>query len=482
MQVNSFIFWCFFLVVLIPYFTFLRKSAKAQNVWLLVASYFFFGYTEIKMLPVIIAATAIFYFLGIQIEKDNDSNAKRASALTTLGVVLGVGILVYFKYMNFLIDEFRQLLMLSGLQVNESSFKIVMLLGVSYFTFKLMGYLIAVHRGDMEASKDPISFALFVAFFPTLMAGPIDRAQQFLPQLEKNRTFLYDNVAEGARRILWGMFMKMCIADRVCPYIDAVFNNYEHHSAISILVASFFYFIQAYTDFCGYSNMAIGVGQIMGLKIRENFNRPYMATNLAELWRRFHMSLTTWITDYIFMPLNVKFRDFGMYGLYLATLINMVIVGAWHGANWTYVLFGIYQGVLVSIISAVEKPRKKFEKKHNLKGKWYWVWPRRLLTWLMFWFGTTIFRANSVGDFFGMLGKFGEGMGSLYTEDLVYISMAMLSLLILLLKEYKDENGYNIHLLHSEKQWVRIASFSALSLYVLLTGVLHGPAFIYYQF
>lgn len=341
-----------------------------------------------------------------------------------------------------------------------------------------------VHRTlTMEASKDPISFALFVAFFPTLMAGPIDRAQQFLPQLERNRLFTYDNAAEGARRILWGMFMKMCIADRVCPYVDAVFNNYEHHSAITIVIASFFYFIQAYTDFCGYSNMAIGVGQIMGLKVRENFNRPYMATNLAELWRRFHISLTTWITDYIFMPLNVKFRNMGVWGLYLATLINMVVVGSWHGANWTYVVFGIYHGILMSIMSAVEKPRKRFERKHKLKDKWYWIWPRRLFAWFLFWFGTTIFRANSVSDFFGMMGKFGDGMGSVFTNSLPPILMvAIPSFVILMFKEWKDENGYNIHLLHSEKPIVRYITFALLIAFILYLGELNGGSFIYFQF
>ena len=483
MQVNSLIFWAFFIIVLVPYFTFLRKSSKAQNVWLLIASYFIFGYSEIKMLPVIFLATVIFYFLGIQVEKENEERPKRASWLTTLGIVVGVGILVYFKYLNFLIEEFSSLMSSLGFQVNEHSTKIVMLLGVSYFTFKLMGYLISVHRGDMKACKDPISFAVFVAFFPTLMAGPIDRAHQFIPQLESSRKFEYDNVAEGARRIVWGMFMKMCISDRLCPYIDAVFNNYQSHSAISILLASIFYFFQAYTDFCGYSNMAIGVARIMGIKVRENFNRPYMAQNIAELWRRFHMSLTTWITDYIFMPLNVSFRNLGVWGLYLATFINMVVVGAWHGANWTFVLFGLYQGLIVSIISAIEKPRKKFEKKHKLKDKWYYVWPRRILTWIAFGFGTTIFRANSVGDFFGMLSKFGEGFGSLYTENLVYIfALAVPAIIILFLKELKDEKNLNIHFLHSDKQWVRIVSFAAIVLFILLTGELNGPAFIYYQF
>lgn len=218
MLVNSFIFWGFFLIVLIPYYTIFRKYSKAQNWWILIASYFFFGYSELKMLPVIALATVAFYFLGIQIEKDNETKPKRASALTTLGIVLGVGILIYFKYLNFMIDQFAALFSSIGLQINRGSFAIVMLLGVSYFTFKLMGYVIQVHRGDIKASRDPVAFGVFVAFFPALMAGPIDRANEFLPQMKSNRTFTYDNMAEGARRVLWGMHEDVCVRPFVCVY------------------------------------------------------------------------------------------------------------------------------------------------------------------------------------------------------------------------------------------------------------------------
>ena len=483
MQVNSFIFWGFFLIVLIPYFTFFRKSSKAQNWLLLIASYFFFGYSELKMLPVIFLATVAFYFLGIAIEKNNETNPKKSSLLTTLGIVLGVGILVYFKYLNFLIDQFAALFTSLGMQVNRGSFQIVMLLGVSYFTFKLMGYLIQVHRGDIKASRDPIAFGVFVAFFPALMAGPIDRANEFLPQLQNNRTFTYDNMAEGARRVLWGMFMKMCVSDLLCAYIDTVFDNWQMHSGISIVVAAIFYFMQAYTDFAGYSNMAIGVSRMMGLKIRENFNRPYMAQNIAELWRRFHMSLTTWITDYIFMPLNVSFRNLGIWGLYLATFINMIVVGAWHGANWTFVVFGIYQGIIVCALSAIEKPRKKFEKKHGLKGKWYYKWPRILLTWLFFAIGTTIFRANSVSDFFGICGKALTDNGAIFTDGLFNaVTMGVLSFVIVLFKDWKDEEKKNIHFLHSDKLLIRVLSFALLISYIVFMGQLNGKAFIYFQF
>jgi D-alanyl-lipoteichoic acid acyltransferase DltB (MBOAT superfamily) len=484
MQVNSLIFWFFFLVVFIAYYL-VRKSAKAQNWILLLGSYFFYGYAEVKMLPVIIIATLVFYVLGLQIEKYTRSNEKLASGLTTLGVVAGVGLLVYFKYLNFLVEEFAHLFQAMGFQANIGTLNILMPLGVSYFTFKLMSYVIEVHRGKMEASRDLLSFSVFVSFFPTIMAGPIDRPNQFLPQLQVARPSRYENFADGSARILWGMFMKMCIADRVAPYVDAVFTNYVHHNGATIVVACIFYTMQSYTDFCGYSNMAIGVGKLLGLTVQENFNRPFFGQNMAELWRRWHISLTTWITDYIFMPLNVKFRDLGMWGLYLATMINMVVVGAWHGANWTYVFFGVYHGIVVSVVTRLEKPRKQWEKKYTLKGRWYYQYPRMLLTFALFSISTAMIRSTSITDYFAMIGQIFHGWGSVAQlgqidrYSMLFVGLAYIALIF---KEWKDENKKEIHFLHSPNIYVRLATYVVLISFILLVGELDGPAPIYFQF
>ena len=305
MQVNSLIFWAFFAVVVIPYFTFFRNSKKWQNIWLCVASYFFYGWTDWRMLPLLLAVTIIFYFLGKGIGKNAANNPKTAKRLTTIGVVTGVGVLVYFKYLGFLVEQVALLLSTIGLNVHVPTLKILMPVGVSFFTFKLIGYLIEVSRGKITAVGDFISFSTFIAFFPTILSGPIDRAEFFIPQLEKNRKANYEQIIEGLKLILWGLFTKLCIADTVAAYTNAVFNNYTHHSGITIIFASCIYAIQVYADFSGYSNMAIGVARILGLNVAENFNRPFFAQNVSDLWRRWHMSLTTWITDYVFMLLNV---------------------------------------------------------------------------------------------------------------------------------------------------------------------------------
>ena len=483
MLVNSFVFWVFFTIILIPYFTIFKGRKRCQNIWILFCSYFFYGWAEWKMLPLLLAMTAIFYWLGIQISYNNKTNPKLASKLTTLGVLLGLGGLFYFKYLGFCIDQFSALFESIGIKTNISTFNIIMPLGISFFTFKLIGYVIDVHREYIKPSRDIVAFGAFIAFFPTIMSGPIDRPSEFLPQLDKGRKADIKNISEGLKRILWGMFMKMCIADRVFGYTEAVFGNYTHHNGITIAFASFLYLFQLYTDFAGYSEMAVGVSQIMGIRIRENFMRPFWAQNVAEYWRRWHMSLTTWITDYVFKPLNIKFMDWGNYGLYLATFLNLVIIGIWHGANWTYALFGVYHGIMLIITTALTKRRKKLEKQFSLKNNIFYIYSRTLLTFFIFMVGSVLFRAESVTDFFLTLAQLSNHTGYLFRGDGIPNQlMALLCILILMFKEYKDERNLNIHFIHSKNAKVEVISIIALISCVLLTADYNGGQFIYFQF
>lgn len=481
MVVNSINFWLFFVIVLVAYYGLFRKSARWQNITLLVASYVFYGMVDWKMSLLLLAATAVFFGLGIAIDKKNTDNPKRASQLTTLGVCLGVGLLVYFKYLNFFMDEFSHLLGSFGLNTNWNTFNIIMPLGISFFTFKLIGYVIEVHRENMKPTKDPVAFGTFIAYFPTIMSGPIDNPTKFIPQLDNARTVDYDTLAEASKRILWGMFLKMCIADQLSGYTSAVLGNYEHHNATSILLASFLYSFQLYTDFCGYSDMAIGVSQIMGIKVAENFNRPFFAQNMAEWWRRWHMSLTTWITNYVYMPLNITFRNWGMYGIYAAAILNLIIIGMWHGANYTFALFGLYHGIIIAIVTYLEKPRKKFEKKHNLKKNPWWKFSRMMLTFVLWTIGQVMFQAKSVGDFFGTIRALGNGFGIPEDFGAGHFS-AIVFFMMVLLKEYKDEEKYKISLLHSNYKYVYITIAVILLLLIIYFGNDSTNSFIYYNF
>lgn len=346
MVVNSINFLFFFVVVFCVYYFFCNGKAKAQNAWLLLSSYFFYGFAEWKMIPLLLIATFTFYGIGIAIGKYNEVNEKKASVLTMVGTLLGVGVLLYFKYLNFFIESFSSFFNAIGLHTNLTTFNILMPLGISFFTFKLISYVIEVHRGHIEPCRDFISFATYIAFFPTILSGPIDRPKPFLTQLKTGRTFDYPLAVDGCRQILWGMFKKMVIADNIAIITTNVWGSYAELPGSLLMVSALLYTFQLYADFSGYSDMAIGVGKILGLRIAINFNYPFFALNIADYWRRWHISLTSWLTDYVFMPLNIKFRNYGTFGIIMAILINLILVGLWHGANMTFAVFGLYHGLL----------------------------------------------------------------------------------------------------------------------------------------
>lgn len=482
MVVNSINFWIFFIIVLIAYYGLFRKSSRFQNLTLLFSSYIFYGLVDWKMCALLLIATVVFFFLGTAIAKNNGSNEKVASRLTTLGVLLGVGMLFYFKYLDFFVEQFGNLLSSIGLQNNINTFGILMPLGISFFTFKLIAYVIEVHRETLQPSKDPIAFGTFIAFFPTIMSGPIDNPGKFLPQLDKVRESTYDNLSEGAKRILWGMFLKMCIADQLSGYTSSVLGNYEHQNATSLILASVLYYFQMYTDFAGYSDMAIGVSQMMGLQIAENFNRPIFAQNISEYWRRWHISLTSWITQYIYMPLNLAFRNMGMTGICIAAIINTIAIGAWHGANWTYILFGLYHGIMIAVITLFEKKRKKFEKKHNLKKKAWWMYGRMFLTFILVDIGMVLFQASSVGDFLGTIGALSNGVGRPELIGVIEAMSVFIALIILFCYEFSLEKKKSYSLLRSNNVYTEILTIVGLIIYIYMFGSIEGGLSMYAQF
>lgn len=484
MQINSLIFLLFFAIVLAVYYGILNGKKKAQNLWLLLVSYFFYGYANWRMIPLLIVATGAFYVLGLLIAKNNGKDERKASLYATIGVCAGVSILLYFKYFNFFIESFSELFNFFGLQTNISTFNIIMPLGVSFFTFKLVSYVIEVHREKMPVTKDLVSFANYVAFFPAIMSGPIDRPNVFIPQLKIKRNFNPDDFVEGSKRVLWGLFEKMCIADRLSEYTDAVFNNYTHHNGTTLIVAAVFYAFQLYTDFAGYSDMAIGVARILGIRCQENFRRPFFSVNIAEYWRKWHMTLTNWLVDYIYTPLSLSFRNMkGKWGPNLAVIINLLAIGMWHGADWRFAFFGLYHGVLLVIVNLTNKRRKKFEKKYKIKNNSIYRASRMIITFILVDISFIVFRSDSMSNSIGYFAQMSEGFGPLFTKSSLNVfSLGILSLLILFFKEYKDEKGYNIHFLHSSSTTINILSFAGLMAYVIFLGELSSSQFIYFQF
>ena len=483
MVINSFNFLFFFVVLFLVYYFPLKNKTGSQNWLLLIASYIFYGIADLKMLPVILAATIVFYILGILI---NRSSQKKASLLTALGVITGVGMLGYFKYLNFFIDSFEALFISLGLKANFTTLNILFPLGISFFTFRLISYLIEVNRGKIEPIRDFIAFATYIAFFPTLLAGPIDRPNDFLPQLKSARVFNYNMAMDGTRQILWGIFKKMVIADNMALFIGSIWGDVGSHNATTLMIAAIVYPIHLYADFSGYSDMAIGVGKILGIRVAVNFRYPFFARNVAEYWRSWHISLTSWVTDYVFMPLNVRFRNLGVLGLILAVIINMIVIGTWHGANWMYSLFGLYHGLLfVPLILSGSFGKKKKLKANALGLPSMNDFSKMIITYLLVAFGLIIFNSQSLGQavvFIKGLFNFSE-LTSFTAEGLRMLALSLIFAVLMLIAEWKQrdkEYALQIDSVISKKFFRYAIYWFLLILLVLFSG--EEQIFIYMQF
>ena len=485
MVVNSLSFLCFFLVVLVIYYLLSTKKVL-QNSFLLACSYWFYAQVDLKMTGLLVLLTIIFWGIGYGIQKAIEQEKERlASHLTTLSVVVGIGALFYFKYLNFFIGSFVAAADLIGIHLSWTASHIIVPIGLSFFTFKLMSYPLDIYHGKINHEHNIFNFANFIAFFPTILSGPIDRPKPFLKQLTQSRLFYPDNLMTGFRRVLWGMFMKMCIADRLDLYISAVWNNFEHHSAVSILFASLLYPFQMYADFSGYSEMAIGVSLMLGFKVAENFKRPFFSTNISEYWRRWHMSLTSWLTDYVFMPLNIKLREWGNKGTIAAIMMNMLFVGLWHGANWTFFFFGLYHGVLFIPLMLNGQFFKKTKTKNNSHGlPTFNIAVKMTGTYMLVTFGQFLFHANSMTDATRILEHSFTDLGGQLFIDLSTLINAAICSIALIYVDFQEEWFPNKKLylprFAESYRWELTVTLEIIA--ILLFGIFDNNQFIYFQF
>lgn len=485
MVVNSLAFLWFFLVVLVVYYL-CQPKKLVQNIFLLICSYWFYAQVDIKMTGLLAILTLLFWLIGHGIGKAIEQKKERqASLLTTLSVVVGIGALFYFKYLNFFIGSFIAAANAIGLHLSWTAAHIVVPIGLSFFTFKLMSYTLDIYHGKIERERNIFDFANFIAFFPTILSGPIDRPKPFLKQLKQSRMFNPDNLMMGFRRVLWGMFMKMCIADRLDLYISAVWNNFEHHSATSILFASLLYPFQMYADFSGYSEMAIGVALMLGFKVAENFKRPFFTINIAQYWSRWHMTLTSWLTDYVFMPLNIKLRDWGTNGTIAAIMLNMTFIGMWHGADWTFFLFGIYHGLWYIPLMVNGQFFKKTKIMVNSHG-----WPtspfvmKMVGNYLVVTFGLMLFHSNNISEFWAVLCRIPEAWnGSLFFDMSTLVNAAICSVALIYV-DIQEEwfSKKKLYLPNWAERWRWELTVAIEIVAILLFGIFDSNQFIYFQF
>lgn len=475
----SFKFLVFFAVLFVLYYFLLNRRAGSQNIILLIASYVFYGLANIKMLPLLLAVTFIFYYLGIGIEKAEKEKTK--DILSAIGVAIGVGILLYFKYLNFFVSSFNSLLESIGASCSIHTLNILMPVGISFFVFRLISYIIEVHWEAIEPTHDFAAFATYVSFFPCILSGPIDRPE-FLSQLSKKRTFDYDLAADGIRQFIWGLFKKLVVADNCAIYVDNVWSSISSASSSTLLLAAILYAFQLYADFSGYSDMAIAIGKVLGLKITQNFKYPFFAVNIADFWRRWHISLTSWMTDYVFMPLNLAFRNKKKMGTVLAIIINMFIVGMWHEANWTCAVYGLYHGLLfIPLVISGMYNKNTGICVNKLGLPIFRDAFRILLTFCLVLVGFMIFRAENIHE----LGIYLSGIAtkSLFTMPFVYVGTkkTVLFVSLLLILEWITRNKEYSLKLDRAPFWLRLAACYVFILFILEFAA-KGQSFIYFQF
>ena len=490
MLFNSIQFAIFLPIVFLLYWfvfdRFISKSKwqlRLQNAFVVVASYVFYGWWDWRFLLLIAFTSFCSWGSGLLIGKAESK--KKAKTWMWLNIVLNLGILALFKYYDFFVSEFAELFNIS---TDGLLLKVILPVGISFYTFQALSYSIDVYRGKIEPTKDIVAFFAFISFFPQLVAGPIERATNLLPQFLKKREFDFDTAADGMRQILWGLFKKIVVADNCAVYVDRVFSTYTGQSGSTLLLAAILFTFQIYGDFSGYSDTAIGTAKLFGIKLMRNFNVPYFSRDIAEFWRRWHISLTTWFRDYVYIPLGGS--RVSKAKVVRNTFIIFLLSGFWHGANWTFIAWGAYHAVLFLPLILSGKNRKYTNQ--VAEGRLLPTLKETgqiLLTFFLAVFGWIIFRAESIG----MAWDYVRGIcdESLFTgpyliNRMFYISTFIFIVLMLVVEWLFRAKEHELHITNyvrlSKLQVVFYWVFLYLLVIVLVMFSASSKTFIYFQF
>lgn len=469
MLFNSFQFLLIFPLIFGIHWAIPARYNQWRKLFLILASYLLYMNWNPAYALVLLGVTLITFCGGYLLDNQDDTNKRKY--LVWLFALLGLLPLLVFKYYNFLNDSLSAGLATIGAKFALPGLNWAVPVGISFFTFQAVGYMLDVYHGRTKAEKSFIDYLLFVSFFPQIASGPISKADELLPQIKKERTFDYYQAVSGLKYLLWGMFLKVVIADRAGIYVDTVFGAYEKFSGLGCIMASFLYSIQIYTDFAGYSLMAVGIGKILGFNLINNFRRPYFAATVTEFWKRWHISLTRWLTQQVYIPLGgsrcSKARN------YWNILVTFLVSGIWHGANWTFIIWGILHGICQIIEKAFGWNNKEYRGIVRLA--------RVLLTFIIVTLAWTIFRSPSIADTFAYFSRFASNTGELIAQGST-LTYAIIGIIPLLLYELMAEFFPVTYGKLFKKQWLRWCAYLAVFTMILLTGVFDGSSFIYVSF
>lgn len=489
MLFNSLDFAIFFPVVFVLYWLVYNKL-HLRNVLILVSSYVFYGWWDWRFLFLIVISSLVDFYVGNRL--GTTEGVKKRKTLLYISLLVNLGFLVYFKYTNFFINTFVDSFTLFGKTLEVSTLNIILPVGISFYTFQTLSYTIDIYRKQLEPTKDPIAFFAFVAFFPQLVAGPIERASHLLPQFYKTYKFNYNQVKSGLLLIAFGLFKKMVIADRAALYVNEVYNNPGSYEGVETIIATVLFAFQIYCDFSGYSDIAIGAARTMGFDLMKNFDSPYLSKSITEFWRRWHISLSTWFRDYVYIPLGGS-RN-GKYKTYFNLFIVFLVSGLWHGAAMTFVIWGAIHGLIIVLEKAMFKPKKAvFQKlnidKDNMSNKLFFV----IITFIIVCFAWVFFRANTFADSQLIVSSFfNNNFYELFGDNLYLIglkenefSLLMLSIVGLVYIERFHKKQSLVALLNQQAIPFRWAVYVCIALFVTIFGV-YGDSmaseFIYFQF
>ena len=477
---NSFNFLILFPLLFLLYYVIPAKMLRWRNGYLLLVSYLLYANWKPAYALILLGVTMVTWWGGHILtvigEKSTENDGARRKKLVWVFALLAILPLLVFKYYNFVNESLLVLLSTVGLRFQLTGLNWAIPVGISFFTFQALGYLFDVYYKKIKPERDFLTYALFISFFPSIVAGPINKASLMIPQLKALRPYFdYSKAVEGLKLLLWGMFMKVVVADRVALYVDTVFPNYMNYTGLTCLVASILYTVQIYADFAGYSLMALGVGKTLGFELTENFRRPYFAVSVTDFWRRWHISLSTWLKDYVYIPMGgsrcSKLRN------YCNIFVTFLISGIWHGANWTFVVWGIWHGVFQIVEKAIGQQKCSYG--------WFGKTVKIAVTFLLVNFAWIYFRMPTLADAAGMIGRIFDTSlpHTVYFSGFTDFAFMAFGVSVLFFKDCTDEffpgrlNVYdNFHAI------VRWGAYLLTMIAILLTGVFGADQFIYANF
>ena len=473
---NSLEFLIFLPIVFIIYWSF-KKSVKAQNLFICIASYLFYGWWNYKFLFLIICTTFLSFASGLLIKRYREK-LLITKTINILSIFFNLLILCIFKYYNFFSQSLLNALSAFGISIDWVTLDVILPVGISFYTFQALSYTIDVYKKQIEACKDPIAFSAFISFFPQLVAGPIERAENLLTQIMKKRSFDYELAIDGCKQIIWGFFKKIVIADTAASIVDAVYSDISYYNPTALAITAVLFAFQIYGDFSGYSDIAIGVAKLFGIRLMKNFNIPYFSRNIAEFWKRWHISLNKWFINYLYIPLGGS--KCGKKRQITNTLLVFAASGLWHGANWTFIFWGLYHSLLF-IPNIIRRQKHETIQNKIISKDLFSI----LITFLLVTIGWIIFRSASIYEAYEFIYKLLEirsySFPNFNDVQLRTTAECIMGIIILITIEWVYRNHEETYRLSNDKQIIRWIIYIVLCLWSIVF-FRSNQTFIYFQF